>query len=74
MPNLRAPGVNVANLSLFKSFSLAAVREGMRIEYRFEAFNALNHPQFAAPDTTVNDGTFGQIFSTTSPAGRFKWR
>ena len=68
LPNLRAPGVNIANLSVFKSFSLAAVREGMRLEYRAEAFNALNHAQFSSPDTTVNGGTFGQIFSTTSPA------
>jgi hypothetical protein len=60
--------VNIANLSVFKSFSLAAIREGMRLEYRAEAFNALNHAQFSSPDTTVNGGTFGQIFSTTSPA------
>src|SRR5262249_49480828 len=26
-----------------------------------EAFNIFNHPQFDAPDTTLGDGTFGQI-------------
>jgi len=66
--NLRAPGINIANLSVFKQFSLSRIREGMRLEYRAEAFNALNHPHFAAPDTSVNSGTFGQIFSTSTPA------
>ncbi len=70
MPNLRAPGINIANLSLFKNFGLDKVREGMRIEYRAEFINAFNHPHFAAPDTSVNDGTFGQIFSTTETGAR----
>jgi hypothetical protein len=68
LPNLRAPGINIANLSLFKEFSLGAIREGMRLEFRAEAFNALNHPHFAAPDSTVNGGSFGQIFYTTTAA------
>ncbi|MFN7997893.1 MAG: TonB-dependent receptor [Bryobacteraceae bacterium] len=68
LPNLRGPGIDIANLSLFKEFSMARFREGMRLEYRAEAFNAFNHPHFCAPDTNVNDGTFGQIFSTcTAP-------
>jgi hypothetical protein len=66
LPNLRAPGINIANLSLFKEFSLARIREGMRLEVRAEAFNAFNHPLFGSPDTTVNDGSFGQIFYTSS--------
>jgi hypothetical protein len=69
LPNLRSPGINVANLSLFKEFSLGKIREGMRLEYRAEAFNALNHPHFCAPDTNVNDGSFGKIFGTCT-AGR----
>ena len=68
LPNLRSPGINVANLSLFKEFSLGKIREGMRLEYRAEAFNALNHPHFCAPDTNVNDGSFGQIFGTCTAA------
>jgi hypothetical protein len=61
LPNLRGPGIEVANLSLFKEFSLARIRESMRAEFRAEAFNALNHPGFCAPNTTVNGGSFGQI-------------
>jgi len=69
LPNRRARGIELANLSRFKEFSLARFPEGLRLEYRAEAFNAFNHPHFCAPDTNVNDGTFGQIFATC-PAGR----
>lgn len=69
LPNLRGPGINVANLSLFKEFSLARIREGMRLEYRAEAFNAFNHPGFCGPDTSVNDGSFGQIFGANQYCG-----
>jgi len=57
----RQPGMTNATLSLFKEFSLARVREGMRLQYRIEAFNALNHPQFAGPDTNYQGGSFGTI-------------
>ena len=43
------PGTSNANLSLFKEFSLNRLREGTHLEFRTEWFNALNHPQFAAP-------------------------
>jgi hypothetical protein len=72
LPNLRAPGIEIANLSIFKEFSLGRIREGMRLETRGEAFNAFNRPHFCAPDTNVNDGTFGQIFSTCTAARQFQ--
>ena len=62
LSNVRAPGTRTGALSLFKEFSLASLREGARLEFRAEAFNALNHPQFAAPNSTVNPGgDFGKI-------------
>ena len=61
LPNLRMPGTRTGALSLFKEFSLASLREGSRLEFRAEAFNALNHPQFAAPATVVGNGDFGKI-------------
>ena len=63
LPNVRAPGADNADLSLFKEFSLNKMREGSHLEFRFEAFNALNHPQFAGPNASVNSGEFGVISS-----------
>jgi hypothetical protein len=58
---IQGPGVNNLDLGLFKSFPL---RENVRLQFRAEAFNALNRPMFADPDTTVTDSGFGQITST----------
>jgi hypothetical protein len=33
----------------------------MRLEYRLESFNALNHPQFCGPNTVVGGGSFGLV-------------
>lgn len=64
--SVRQPGQNTAALSLFKEFSLARVHEAMRLEYRFEAFNAFNHPHFGAPNMTFNSGLFGVINSSSN--------
>lgn len=52
------PGYINLDSSIFKEFP---VGEAMRLQLRFEAFNALNTPHFANPDGTESDGTFGQI-------------
>ena len=59
----RTPGMSNSNLSLFKTFDIPKLREGARLQVRLEAFNALNHTQFAAPNTTIDGGSFGQISS-----------
>jgi hypothetical protein len=47
-----------------------AVAKGTRIterlnsEFRVEAFNLLNHAEFANPDTNIDDSAFGKIIST----------
>jgi hypothetical protein len=60
LPNARIPGTDNLTASLFKQVPLG-FREGARLEIRLEAFNVLNHVQFAAPDTNVGDATFGEI-------------
>jgi hypothetical protein len=38
--------------------------EKSSLEFRAEFYNALNHPQFANPDTNFASQTFGVISST----------
>ena len=59
----RQPGAANANLSVFKEFPLAKLREGAHLEFRLETYNAFNHPQFLGPNTTLNSGSFGVITS-----------
>ncbi len=59
----RQPGQSNANLSLFKDFSLARLREGARLQFRAETFNAFNHPWFSGPNSSLNSGSFGVITS-----------
>jgi len=54
------PGLFNTNLSLFKTFPLAA-RERASLELRFESFNTFNHTQFNAIDANTGDGNFGQV-------------
>lgn len=55
---IRADGINNFDLSLFKHFR---IREGLKAQVRIESFNALNHVQFAAPNTTPTSTAFGTI-------------
>ncbi len=56
--NLRADGIRNFDLSLFKEFRPL---ETMRVQFRLEALNALNTPQFAGPNTSVTSTAFGQV-------------
>jgi hypothetical protein len=60
---LIGPGTKTVNLSLMKDFTMPFA-ETHRLQVRFEAFNALNTPQFSNPDSGYGDSTFGQITST----------
>lgn len=37
------------------------ILERVRLQLRFDVFNALNHLRFAAPDTNPSDSTFGRV-------------
>jgi outer membrane receptor protein involved in Fe transport len=51
-------------LSIRRTFSLPI--EGQSLDFRLEAFNALNNPQFSSPGSVQGSGNFGQITSTSS--------
>ena len=66
LPNVRNPGYTNADMSVFKNNFIGS-GERYNLQFRAEAFNAFNHPQFGPPDTGVNDGAkFGTITSTAS--------
>jgi hypothetical protein len=57
---LRADAVRNLDLSVFKHFALTG---RARLQFRVEAFNALNHTQFSGPNTSVTSGSFGIVSS-----------
>jgi len=58
---VRGPGVNNWDMSLFKEFP---VRDQMRFQLRGEAYNAFNHTQFSAEDTTARFDANGKQINT----------
>ena len=59
------PSFNIDS-SLMKNW---AILEKYQVQFRFEFFNAFNHPVMANPDTWPNDSTFGQINAGKGSAG-----
>ncbi len=60
---IRGDGINQVDLSALKNTRL---KEGVNLELRIEANNALNHPQFNTPNTTPTSSAFGRITSEFS--------
>ena len=58
--NLRSDAANNVDLSMLKNFHIS---EKMALQYRFEAFNAFNRTQFAAPNLSPTSSAFGTINS-----------
>jgi hypothetical protein len=63
--SLLGPGRTNLDESLFKNFN---IHEQMTIQFRFEAFNVFNHPQFGYPNSTVGNAQVGQITSIVGNA------
>jgi hypothetical protein len=66
---LRGPGLADVDASLFKD---TVVREGVKVQFRAEFFNLLNHTNFGPPNTTVfsnglPSGSAGLITTTATP-------
>jgi len=66
-PRTLCCGPGRANLDL-AVHKIAALREGMNLEFRTESFNLFNHTQFFNPDGNITDGTsFGQVSRAQDP-------
>jgi hypothetical protein len=61
---LRGPGSYNFDVSMSKSFK---VRESVDVQFRAEAFNALNHMSPGDPATSISGTGFGQIRSGSAP-------
>jgi hypothetical protein len=57
---IRGPGYTSINVSLYKTFP---IYKRLNTQFRAEAFNALNHPNFQSVDTGVGDGAYGTVTS-----------
>jgi hypothetical protein len=69
---LRSQGARNFDLSVFRSFPLR-LREGMRLEFRGEAFNAFNTPRYAAPVANLSNSNFGQVLATANSERQFQF-
>jgi len=59
------PGIANLDLGIHKSFE---VKEGVKLGFRAEIFNVMNHTQFMNPDGNITDGaSFGMVSRARDP-------
>lgn len=61
--SLRGPGYGSLEFSVFRTFP---IKDTLKMQFRTEALNLTNHPNFGNPDSNVNSSTFGEITGTTT--------
>ncbi len=62
--SIRGPIENTWNWALYKTFPIT---EQVKLQFRSEFFNFMNHPSFSNVDTSLGSGTYGQITSALNP-------
>ena len=70
LPDVRAPGTQNLDFSLFKTFRL---RERLSLQLRAEAFNLLNQVVFGTPNMTVSAAAFGTITGQSNTARQLQF-
>ena len=61
---IRGPGYTSINISLYKTFPIT---HRLNTQFRAEAFNVANHPNFESVDTALGSGAYGQVTSAGDP-------
>jgi hypothetical protein len=62
--NVIGPGLEDLDVSLQKEGTL---HESLKLQFRLDVFDALNHPNLNLPDRIFNSSTFGSISSAQDP-------
>jgi Carboxypeptidase regulatory-like domain len=65
-----APGLSNVDMSLQRNF---VIKNEQRIEFRWEVFNVLNHPNFDVPGRIAFSPDFGRIFSTAESSRQMQF-
>jgi hypothetical protein len=65
--SIPGPGLGTLDLSLFKNNYIKRISESFNAQFRFEAFNVLNRPNFSPP--TDNEFLFDQTGTSIPDAG-----
>lgn len=65
LPDINGPKYFNLDYSLFKTFPLT---EKYKLQFRAEAFNLTNTPQFEVPTGSISSATFGMVTATITPA------
>lgn len=70
LPDVRSAGRNNWEISLLKT---TTIYERLRLQFRAEAFNAFNRPEWSSPVTSFTAGNFGQVTSTNTFARQLQF-
>jgi len=70
LSDVRSAGRNNVDLSFFKTTQLA---ENIKLQFRAEAFNAFNRPEYASPNAAFGNANFGRVTSTNTFARQLQF-
>lgn len=62
--SIRGPGYLSLNTALYKTFPITT---RLNLQFRAEAFNVANHPNFGGVSTGLGSGDYGQVTNAADP-------